>query len=80
MADFGMNLLFTGATGLPYTPTSRDPDATIVPEKNSARKPGVSQLDLRVSKEFFWWRSVFNLYLRVQNLFDNINVLRVCLP
>jgi outer membrane receptor protein involved in Fe transport len=77
LANFGMNFLFTAATGLPYTPTSRDPDATIAPEKNSARKPGVSQLDLRISKEFYWWRSVFNLYLRAQNLFDNINVLRV---
>jgi outer membrane receptor protein involved in Fe transport len=77
LGNFNMNFLFTAASGLPYTPTSRDPDATIVPEKNSARKPGINQLDLRVSKEFYWWRSILNVYLRVENVFDHINVLRV---
>ncbi len=77
LGNFNMNFLFTAASGLPYTPTSRDPDATIVPEKNSARKPSVNQLDLRISKEIHWWRSIFNAYLRVENVFDNINVLRV---
>jgi outer membrane receptor protein involved in Fe transport len=77
LGHFAMNILYTAASGLPYTPSSRDPDASIEPEKNSARKPGVSQLDLRISKEIYWWKTVFNVYLRVQNLFDNINVLRV---
>lgn len=75
--SFGMNFLFTAASGLPYTPSSRDPDATIEPEKNSARKSGVNQLDIRINKEFYLWRTVFNIYLRGVNIFDNINVLRV---
>jgi outer membrane receptor protein involved in Fe transport len=77
LGNFSANILWTAASGLPYTPTSRDPDATIVPEKNSARKPWVSQVDVRLVKRFIWQSVQFNAYLQVQNLFDRINVLRV---
>ena len=71
------NFIFTAASGLPYTPSSRDPDATIEPEKNSARKPWVNQLNLRLGRDIHWGQTVFRPYLLVENLFDNINVLRV---
>jgi len=71
------NFLFTAASGLPYTPSSRDPEATILPEKNSARKPWTKQLDVRLSKLFYVWRLRLDLYVRALNVFDNINVLRV---
>ena len=71
------NFLFTAASGLPYTPSSRDPDATIVPEKNSGRKPAVNQLDVRLNKEIHWWKTSLRFYVRIENLFDHINVLRV---
>lgn len=77
LADLSANFLVSAASGLPYTPTSRDPDATIEPEKNSARKPWVNQVDFRLSKVFRWNEVKFDFYLRVENLFDHINVLRV---
>jgi len=77
LGSFSANFLITAASGLPYTPTSRDPDATIVPEKNSARKPWVNQVDLRLSKIFHWNDVKIDTYLRIENLFDHINVLRV---
>jgi outer membrane receptor protein involved in Fe transport len=77
LQNVSANFVFTAASGLPYTPSSRDPDATVEPEKNSARKPWVNQLDLRVSKELFWNDVVFNAYVTIENLFDRINVLRV---
>jgi outer membrane receptor protein involved in Fe transport len=76
--NFSMNFLFRAASGLPYTPSSRDPDATIVPEKNSARKASTNQFDMRLNKRIDLFKGSFaDLYLRVENLFDNINVLRV---
>jgi outer membrane receptor protein involved in Fe transport len=54
------NFVFSAASGLPYTPSSRDPDATVEPEKNSARKPWVNQLDVRISKEIYWGGVSFN--------------------
>ncbi|MBN2365061.1 MAG: TonB-dependent receptor [Calditrichaeota bacterium] len=77
LGDFSMNFLLTAAAGLPYTPTSRDPDATIAPEKNSARKPGVNQLDLRITKDIHVWNTIFRFYVRGENVLDRINVVRV---
>ncbi|MFC2088601.1 carboxypeptidase-like regulatory domain-containing protein [Calditrichota bacterium] len=77
LGSVAANFLVTAASGLPYTPTSRDPDATIEPEKNSARKPWVNQVDLRLSKIFHWNDLKFDVYMRVENLFDHINVQRV---
>ena len=71
------NFLFTAGSGLPYTPSSRDPEATVLPEKNSARKDWTRQLDMRLSKIFYVWKFSIDTYLRIENLFDNINVLRV---
>jgi len=75
--NFGANFILWAASGLPYTPSSRDPDASIDPEKNSARKPWIQQLNIRLSKEFRWNEVTFNFYLNVENVFDHINVLRV---
>jgi len=75
---FSLNLLFRADSGLPYTPTSRDPDATVVPERNSARKGWFRQFDFRMNKRFRAFKTTYvDLYLRVENVFDNINTLRV---
>ncbi len=77
LENFTANFLMRAASGLPYTPSSRDPDATVEPERNSARKPWVNQVDLRLTKRFNWFKTNTNWYLRIENLFDKINVLRV---
>ncbi len=77
LQHFSANFLFTAASGLPYTPSSRDPEATVLPEKNSARKPWTNQLDIRLSKIIHIGPVRWDTYLRVENAFDHINVLRV---
>jgi len=77
LKNVSANFLFTAASGLPYTPSSRDPEATVLPEKNSARKGWTRQLDIRFSKVFHLQKLKLDTYLRIQNIFDNINVLRV---
>ena len=71
------NFVLTAASGLPYTPSSRDPEATVLPEKNSARKPWTNQLDVRLSKLIYFKSLKFDVYLKAENVFDHINVLRV---
>ncbi|MCP5064043.1 MAG: TonB-dependent receptor [Ignavibacteriae bacterium] len=77
LENFSANLLMRVGSGLPYTPTSRDPDASIVMLPNSARKPWTSQFDMRVAKRFYYGDLGMDVYLRIENLFDQINVTRV---
>ncbi len=77
LENFSANFLFRSGSGLPYTPTTRDPDASIVLLPNSARKPWTNQLDLRLTKRLSFDNSKFDIYLKVRNLFDKINVARV---
>ncbi len=77
LQNINMNFLYTASSGLPYTPSSRDPDATVLPEKNSARKGWTYELDMRISKLFYFWKTKLDIYLRIDNVFDTINVLRV---
>lgn len=78
LQNVAANFLFTSSSGLPYTPSSRDPEATILPEKNSARKGWTQQLDVRFSKVFYFLNRIkFDTYVRIENVFDHINVLRV---
>lgn len=71
------NFLMTTGSGLPYTPSSRDPEASVLPEKNSARMPWTNQLDLRLSKLVYIKSLKLDVYLKAENIFDHINVLRV---
>ncbi len=75
--NISANFLLTAASGLPYTPSSRDPEATVLPEKNSARKPWTNQLDIRLSKVVHIKSVKLDLYVKAENVFDHINVLRV---
>ena len=77
MENLSANFLMRAGSGLPYTPTSRDPDASIVMEPNSARRPWTWQFDMRIAKRFYVQKIGLDFYLRVENLFDRINVVRV---
>jgi len=77
LQNLAANFVFSAASGLPYTPSSRDPEATVLPEKNSARKAWTNQLDVRLSKVINIKSVKFDLYMKVENVFDRINVLRV---
>lgn len=85
LADFGVNLLMTAASGRPYTakfkPTRFDAAGT-VGSVNGSRLPWRFNVDLRVDKSFTLNRSVtnplqLNVYFRVSNLLNRLNVLGV---
>jgi len=77
LENFSSNFLFRVASGLPYTPTSRNPDASIIMPPNSARRPWTSQFDMRVTKRFKISDVNLDFYVTVKNLFDKLNVARV---
>lgn len=74
LSNINANLLLNVASGLPYTPYV---DPTIRVEVNSARKPWIYSLDLRLRKQF----QVGNLrpafFLEIMNVTNHENVLFV---
>ena len=73
-SDINANLLLNVASGLPYTPYV---DPTIQVEANSARKPWIYSLDLRVRKQLSMGPLKPALFLEVMNLTNHENVLSV---
>lgn len=66
--------IFTAGSGLPYTPTSRaTEESNIVPEPNSARRPWVFNLDLKISRQIPINPFTATIYLDVENVFDAVN-------
>ncbi len=87
LADLGVNLLLTTVSGRPYT-TFQDisaPTVNSIPNAiNQTRLPWTFNADLQIDKNFsvnFSEEATrglnFNVYLRVQNLFDIDNVVGV---
>ncbi|MEW5873986.1 MAG: hypothetical protein AB1752_02245 [Candidatus Zixiibacteriota bacterium] len=84
LENTGANLVFTAASGYPYTPLETYNEAAIVtgvPNPRaplySSRTPSTYQLDLKVDREFNLKGSTLNFYLWVVNLFDRENVIDV---
>ncbi len=85
-ADFGVNLLFTLASGMPYTPISPMneislgyylPNRTPLASTNSFRGPWTSRFDLKVDKGFELGGIDWEASVRVLNLLDRDNVIQV---
>jgi outer membrane receptor protein involved in Fe transport len=78
---WGISLLARYGTGLPYTPTvtqyTADRGITSGLVENSRRIPSQFVLDLKVDKAFNLSGIDLNLFLRVFNLLDNKNAIRV---
>lgn len=72
-----VNLFILGefSSGLPYTPTSDDFTKRF--EKNSARMPWTSTVDVRLEKFLPFYSNAFSIFLEVTNLFDRLNPLVV---
>ena len=72
--DWAVGLIGSWGSGLPYSPSSVEqlqlPDREF---KNSARKPIRYNVDLKASKDIRFGKFVYRLFLRVYNLFDNLN-------
>jgi len=73
IGDTQLNLLFTDASGLPYTPRVDDAGAGIRVEKNSARIPPSYNLDLKFQKRFKVAGLYTTAFLVVNNVFDRRN-------
>ena len=73
--NWGIGLLGKLGTGYPYTPTNADirTDA-----ENSERKPSRMTFDLHAHKDFYFDKNInVVLYLKIYNLFDRLNELKV---
>jgi len=78
LENFEIYLIFRAQSGQPYTPRPNEEAEGIVVPKNSGRIGATTQLDLRISKWVHILGSMkFQMYLTIQNLFDNINPVHV---
>lgn len=79
--NWGISLLARYGTGLPYTPTvtqyTADRGITSGLVQNSRRIPSQFALDLKVDKTFYLAGFDITAFLRVFNLLDNRNPIRV---
>lgn len=86
-ANAGINCQFTAVSGKPYT-RSQFPEtfsgSGLIGELNSSRLPWSYNMDIRVDKDFAIRTSEegkrplsFNVYLRVQNVFNTRNIIGV---
>ncbi|MCI0514597.1 TonB-dependent receptor [candidate division KSB1 bacterium] len=69
-----LSLIGRMGTGLPYTPTYQTTRAII---ENSARKPMVYNFDLYANRDFKFAGFNLSWFLRIYNLFDQLNELNV---
>lgn len=74
LANMNWNLLLNVASGLPYTPFV---DPTIEVEVNSARKPWIYSLDLRMRKQFTAGNLKPAFFMEVMNITNHENILSV---
>jgi outer membrane receptor protein involved in Fe transport len=81
LENFGVNVLFTGGSGYPFTPVIEPFNlagaaraARPVGGVNSGRMPGSSRVDIRIDRKFALSGSAtFSAFIWVQNLLDQIN-------
>jgi hypothetical protein len=72
LASTGLNLIFSMASGLPYTPVNRY-EATFNIEPNSERIGSANSLDLRLDRRVKWAGLTHVFYIKAENIFDHIN-------
>ena len=84
LSNFGVDLLFTAASGLPYTPVQVFNEVTLnavslIPSGpiNSRYGPWTYQLDMKVDREFDMGPTKLDAFIWVQNLLDRDNPVNV---
>jgi outer membrane receptor protein involved in Fe transport len=73
--NWGMNVVSTFGSGLPYTPT--DARGKAVGEVNSARQPWTGTVDVRFNKDFHFFGLKEIFFVNIWNLLDKKNVYNV---
>jgi len=71
LQNFGLNILYQIASGLPYTPSY---SGALSIETNSERKGLNNTLDIRLDRSFQMGKTKMVVYLKGTNLLDNLNV------
>ncbi len=71
--NLNANIVLQMASGLPYTPNTLEEGDQLIVEKNSGRKGGTFQVDLRVERWVSAYNVKFSAFIKVANLFDTIN-------
>jgi outer membrane receptor protein involved in Fe transport len=71
--NINTNFVIQIASGLPYTPNTLEDGDQLIVEKNSGRKGGISQIDMRLERVVKISDVRFSAFLRITNLFDTIN-------
>lgn len=74
LSNFGINVLYQMASGLPYTPSY---GGALSIEINSERKGATSTLDVRVDKAINFGGNRLVVYLKGTNMLDQLNVRQV---
>jgi outer membrane receptor protein involved in Fe transport len=69
--NWNASLIARIGTGLPYTPFVTE--NTINIKTNSGRKPTQMSADLLLEKEFLFYGCYFSVFMKIFNLFDNLN-------
>ncbi|NMD12721.1 MAG: TonB-dependent receptor [Candidatus Cloacimonetes bacterium] len=76
MDDFSANFNWSFASGAPYTPQATEGSSML--DTNSKRKDFTQQANLKITKGFTLGRNMnFRIYMDVENLFKNKNILSV---
>jgi len=75
LQKFGLNTLVDIASGLPYTPML--PEGQTRVEKNSERMSWTMNVNLRANRDFRIAGFNASIFLKINNLFDRLNVVRV---
>jgi len=71
--NINANFVVQIASGLPYTPNTLEDGDQLIVEKNSGRKGGTSQIDVRLERIIKIADVRFSAFLKVTNLFDTVN-------
>ncbi|MBU0711591.1 TonB-dependent receptor [bacterium] len=75
LENSGINVVLDVASGLPYTPILSEGQTTV--DKNSERMSWTVNLDLRVNRNFRVAGFEGSVFMKVNNLFDRLNVVNV---
>ena len=73
LESINTNFVIQVASGLPYTPNTLEDGDQLIVEKNSGRKGGFTQIDMRLERIIRIADVRFSAFLIITNLFDAIN-------
>ncbi|HSQ75646.1 MAG TPA: TonB-dependent receptor, partial [Bacteroidota bacterium] len=77
LENTSLNIIVRASSGLPYTPLPTEESNELLVEKNSARMPGVSRVDVRLARTIEIGQVKLVLFGIVNNIFDQINATSV---